>query len=193
MATERALVVPGQSIIRAVFKEPQEPPGSPSAVLYAPDEESAQRFLVGEDWDAWTDMVYQLIVEGSFYDLSEFAENFDRVFRIDDRRPGHSRSYMVSLNTGDSKYDLLPRTVYHCYGGSEPEAGERLTDFDKVVALMDEPGTLHIDDLGEFAGGSRRDERLKAVWDFDNRVTVFDIGSIYRAQYGVPENQAQNV
>jgi hypothetical protein len=113
----------------------------------------------------------------SVYDVMNAEPGY---FRIDDNREGHNWGYLVWL--GSEQQDgvsFIPRTVYHWFDHRvEEHQFPALTNFDQVVALMDEPNRLLITDVGDLARKDMDDPEVKARWSFDDRVVVQDWSAI---------------
>lgn len=144
--------------------------------IYAPSAEHKR--LVPSPAQALGEWVYQ---QEQSKRLVEYAEvSWERVFRIDDNRPGHNYTYRVSLLKRAPRRRrktpvLRPRTVYHFFDDEEMRRDHaRLMDFDTVVALMRDPNALLIQDVAGLAGSNLDDPQAKARWDMDNRVVVWD-------------------
>lgn len=101
-------------------------------------------------------------------------------FRIDDNRSGHNWGYLVWLGTErQDGVSFKPRTVYRWFDHEiEEHAVPALSNFDDVVALMDESNRLLITDVGDLARKDKDDPRAKAKWSLDDRVVVWDLGAI---------------
>lgn len=102
--------------------------------------------------------------------------------RIDDRRPGHSASYIVwDLSGGVGKPCFAPFDVYlHV---SDEVKGSVLATYYELMALLDETSdVLEVNRVDADLAGRLIDEdpKAKEAFPVENRVAVFDLGEIAR-------------
>jgi hypothetical protein len=106
-----------------------------------------------------------------------------QAYRIDDRRSGYRWTYLIALSRPDSDVPaLVPGVVYH-YGSTHDKDVHlypRLQTFDEVRGLMDDPNALVITDTREIAHHKVDDPEVKARFDLDNRIVVWDLVEIQR-------------
>ncbi|MDB5184700.1 MAG: hypothetical protein JWN38_508 [Candidatus Saccharibacteria bacterium] len=149
--------------------------------VYAPSEEHAAQLLAlleGRMGNA----IHELVEQGKLVPSHPSIIASRRLYRIDDRRLDYLWTYLVSLDRHTAGLTLLPNTVYH-YLGPDKSAHRypRFEDFEAVVALMDQPNALFIRDAYDIPDGtSLGDEVVKSRWDMNDRVVVWDLGSIER-------------
>lgn len=125
--------------------------------------------------------VYALQQQGMLFDETYLYDNMTNGYRIDDRRPGHSWSYMISFDEVQTGLQLMPRTVYYCFQEGSQHADFPLADFDGVAALMQDPSVLLITNLDGLARKHvNQDPEVRQRWDLDDRVVVWDLAAIRR-------------
>jgi len=127
------------------------------------------------------DHIARLEDEGKLFSVYDLLGAGDGYFRIDDNREGQNWGYFIWLGSerleGNS---FIPGAVYLWFDHKiEAHTFPALTEFDDVVALMSDPGALHISELTQFRDGEDpRDTKASDIFDTDNRIVVWDRSAI---------------
>jgi hypothetical protein len=141
--------------------------------IYAPNKRIAAQLPSGGT--NFGQQVAQLIESGELVPFYKIARQLSGLYRIDDRRPGQGRSYMIWTGEGvlGRGPALQPRVVYHYM---EEGTTPRLRSYSEVHALMKEPNVLRIDSLRGIDTSKTVTEGLGA----DGRVMVMNLQKLYK-------------
>jgi len=126
--------------------------------------------------------IQELRDKGILVPAKDMLKEIEDFIRIDDLRKGYLWTYYVWLSPKWlSGIMPLAGTVYHCYPDEDRHIHPRLEELEAVQALLSDPDALVVTDIGDLESGTPLDDpEVKARWDLDNRVVVWDLGAIQR-------------
>jgi hypothetical protein len=112
-------------------------------VVYAPHDFDLDRLpIIGRSADVipeWLGSGELVAVDWSVYRNGE-------VWRVDDNRPGHNRSYLMASGVDEVDWHLTDEVVYlHTDVPSDEERGDPAIDPEEIWALQEEPETVIIE------------------------------------------------
>lgn len=155
--------------------------GGVVARYYAPSEEHLAGLPTPDQPDIG-ERIYALQQAGRLFPRILLNRGPNPGYRIDDARPGYDYTYLVAPGgQPTSGPRLLPGTVYYFMPDEDAHAHPPLTDFGQVVALMSDPSVLTITDVGLLGDMSTDDPEVQQAWDLSDRVVVWDVGAVQRA------------